>query len=509
MTGKSMIIIGAGIAGLSTGVYAQMNGYNAHILELHSIPGGLCTAWKRSGYLFDGCIHDLAGAGPTSSLHHLWEELCPDVIPTMVYHEATVQVESRDGRKFVVYTDVDRLEAHMKELSPVDPPVIEEYCNGIRFFAKHELYELQETAPEKMLRWLPRLPQLMRWRMTMEQFAQRFQDPFLREAFPTIQYNFAGCPMLVHLAFMGCQQRKTMGWPKGGSLVFAQSIARRFVALGGQITYRARVTKILVENGAAVGVRLEDGRELRADIIVSAADGYSTHHKMLDGQYMNDFLRSYYAGAPDGNAMNLLVSLGVRNPMSGLPRALHFPLTEPVEIAGMTLHDMVVEIFNFDPSIVPAGGAVLKIALTSSYSYWKALSENREQYEAEKEHLAQTIIDLLEKRFPGIHEQIEAVDVATPVTIERYTANYRGLQVWFPNKGMGRMLLKGISPTLPGLKNFYMVGQWSDGMLGINSVAVGAWKLVRKLCKQDGKQFTTIRGRAAYEAAGALLRNTH
>jgi phytoene dehydrogenase-like protein len=59
MAEKSIIIIGGGIAGLAAGCYARMNGYRAHIFELHTLPGGLCTSWDRKGYTFDGCI--LAG----------------------------------------------------------------------------------------------------------------------------------------------------------------------------------------------------------------------------------------------------------------------------------------------------------------------------------------------------------------------------------------------------------------------------------------------------------------
>ena len=71
MTQKSIIIIGAGIAGLSAGCYAQMNGFRTKIFELHDLPGGLCTAWERKGYIFDGCIHYLfgSGAGPAVQRH--------------------------------------------------------------------------------------------------------------------------------------------------------------------------------------------------------------------------------------------------------------------------------------------------------------------------------------------------------------------------------------------------------------------------------------------------------
>ena len=62
MTQRSMIIIGAGIGGLATGVYAQRHGSSTQILEAHTAPGGVCTAWQRTDYTFEGCIHHLAGA---------------------------------------------------------------------------------------------------------------------------------------------------------------------------------------------------------------------------------------------------------------------------------------------------------------------------------------------------------------------------------------------------------------------------------------------------------------
>jgi phytoene dehydrogenase-like protein len=72
---KKIIIIGAGIAGLSAGCYARMNGYETRIFEMHDKPGGLCTAWKRKGYTFDGCIEWLIGTTPGSAVNRIWHEL--------------------------------------------------------------------------------------------------------------------------------------------------------------------------------------------------------------------------------------------------------------------------------------------------------------------------------------------------------------------------------------------------------------------------------------------------
>ncbi len=59
---KRVVIVGAGVAGLATGCYARMNGYKTILFEMHTIPGGLCTAWKRKGYSFDISMHGFVGS---------------------------------------------------------------------------------------------------------------------------------------------------------------------------------------------------------------------------------------------------------------------------------------------------------------------------------------------------------------------------------------------------------------------------------------------------------------
>jgi len=73
MSEKTLIIIGAGIAGLSAACYARMNGYNARILEMHDSARGLCTSWNRKGYIIDGCLQWLVGAGPNVGIYRMGE----------------------------------------------------------------------------------------------------------------------------------------------------------------------------------------------------------------------------------------------------------------------------------------------------------------------------------------------------------------------------------------------------------------------------------------------------
>ncbi|MEJ1730782.1 hypothetical protein SMA90_31120, partial [Escherichia coli] len=74
----------------------------------------------------------------------------------------------------------------------------------------------------------------------------------------------------------------------------AEAAERRFLQLGGEMDYRARVTDILVENDRATGVRLADGREQPADVVVSAADGHATIFDMLKGRYVDDTVRGWF-----------------------------------------------------------------------------------------------------------------------------------------------------------------------------------------------------------------------
>ncbi len=135
-------------------------------------------------------------------------------------------------------------------------------------------------------------------------------------------------------------------------------------------------------------------------------------------------------------------------------------LPEPMTIAGEKRDRLDVKVFDSATGMAPAGKGVIKVVFASGYAYWQGLATSRERYEAVKEEVAGAVIGLLEQRFPGLARQVEAVDVATPLTLERYTGNWRGLQAWSA-PGLGCMF-KGVSRTLPGLANFYMAGQWAE-----------------------------------------------
>ncbi len=490
---KSIIIIGAGMGGLASGIFGQLNGYRTQIFEMHTIPGGQCTSWKRKGYTFDVCIHHLFGASPGTKINGLWKEL--GAMPReLVYTKDCVSVVSPEGTMFHDFYDIEALEHHLTELSPADTGVMKDYVNAIRTSARKGLWDgLMLGSTGDVIKKLPAmLPLLPYFRLTMQQFAERFSNPFLKKAFPLLEYSIPLAPFFLHLAKHAYGFNKDIAWPVGGSSAFARSIEKRYKELGGEVHYRQKVEKILVENNKAVGVRLSDGSEHRADYVISDADGRKTIMQMLDGKYIDERIRAICAEPPDETNWAVHVFLGVNRDLSKEPSALVMLLDKPVIIAGHENKSLEMQIYGFDKTMAPEGKGVIKVELISTYSYWKKLYADRALYDEGKQKVAETVIGILENHFPGIKGQVEEIDVPTLMTWERYMGGTHGFAN-MPNKKLdiiSSFLGRGLERNLPGLSNFYFVGAWATSTGALFSNANSGKKVIKAICSVDGKRFT-------------------
>ena len=500
---KSIIIIGAGIAGLSAGCYGQMNGYSTHIFEMDAKPGGCCTSWDRKGYTIDGCLHWLTGSGPGSSFYPLWEEVGAVQGRAFIDHEEYARIEGKDGKVLIVYSDIDRLERHMKELAPEDRDFIEDFAKACRTMINFPMpveKALELFTPIDRLRmiskFLPFVRFLGKWgKMTMGDLGERFKNPFMRQAIvrSVNLENGPDFPLLAMLITLAWMDQRTAGYPVGGSLEFARAIEGRYLALGGEVEYRSRVAKVLVENDRAVGVRLADGSEDRGDIVISAADGHTTIFDMLDGRYVNKKVQGYYDKLPVADPV-VYIGLGVARSFQDMPQTVtgtDYPLDEPITIGGRERKRMTVQLYNFDPKLAPEGKTVVKVMFTTDYEYWKKLKQDPKRYKAEKERIADQVVAALDRRYPGLADQVEMRDVATPMTYQRYTGNWQGSFLgWLISTKTLRMRM---SKTLPGLKDFYMAGQWVEPGGSVPTALMSGRHVTQVICKKDKKAFVATK----------------
>jgi phytoene dehydrogenase-like protein len=165
-------------------------------------------------------------------------------------------------------------------------------------------------------------------------------------------------------------------------------------------------------------------------------------------------------------------------------------LNSPLDVdPGTQVESLSFRIFNFDPTFAPPGcTAVTCLMTTRNTEYWVNLRKNDlTRYREEKERIAQAAIGVLEKRIPGLRQAIEVTDVATPATIVRYTGNWKGsMEGWMlvPKTGV-----RPLPATLPGLRQFRMVGQWVQPGGGLPSGLMTARSSIKAICRQDHVSF--------------------
>ena len=496
---KKIIIVGGGVAGLSAGCYALMNGYGAEIFEAHDTPGGQCTAWTRKGYRFDYCIHWLPGTSH-GVFHDIWKEtgsLNDDV--RTISHEIYCRVSMPGGEEFLVYSDIDRWAAYMMELAPEDRIPIDRMRWDIRRLMGAKPFA---DAPGTRrlgvyLRAIHQMGPVMRqmtkyYRMSYDQYIKDlgFSSPRLKWALHHCLYAGMDVSALAFMMMFVNFKERNASYPQGGSLPFSKRMAERFKELGGVLHLGQGVKSIMVEKGQAVGVRLADENEHRADVIISTADLRRTLYELLGSQYVPAKVERAFAEWPLCTSL-VQVSFGVRRNFDEWMT----PLTQvvaPGEQIGSTVLKQGYSILNyaFDRTMAPAGKTAMILRYESPYELWEGMPETI--YKKEKKQIRQDAIRLLEREYPGIGGDIDVCDVATPLTDIRNTGVYRGAYEGF--LPTSRNIRTSLPMTLPGLKGFYLAGQWLFPGGGLPPAAQSGKWAIQKQCRSDRREFRAWAG---------------
>ncbi len=499
MAEQSIIIIGAGLAGLSVGSYGQMNGYRTHILEHHSEPGGVATAWKNQDYLIDGGIHYLMGHRPGQSCYDLYREL--GILHNRHYPDLETFVHFTDentGSRVSFSRDLDRLAADLKKLAPADAKIIDGFIAGAKAMQRADLFGLMATPPELMgvfgplkLMWAMR--RVLRYfgpefNQPMIQYASAVKDDGLRRMLENL--FLPEVPVWFVLLILGLLANRQLGLLTGSCTDFVASLEERYQKLGGQVTYNATVKEVLVENDHAVGVRLADGRELRADVVVSAGDGHSTIYDLLGGRYVDKKIAARYQNWKLISPI-VTISYGVKQEFPQEQPLNFLLLKTPMTIGGVTLTGFPIRIFNYSPHFAPTGKTVVQALLHTDWNWWNELQKDRPRYDLAKKELAAEVLTRLEPHYPGLTANVEVTDVATPYTTWRYTLNREGAFMgWIPTP---QAMRAQVPKNLPGLENFYMAGQWIMPGGGVPPCLYSGRHVIQILCKRDKKRFTISR----------------
>lgn len=489
---KKIVIIGGGVAGLSAGIYAKLNGFDAEIIEMHSITGGQCTAWDRKGFRFDYCLHWLVGTrkGP---FNDIWKEtnvLNDDV--KIIDHEVHTKVFAEDGREFIIYTDLGRWEEYLCRLAPEDKKSIRKMCGEMR---KSSFLQPFSDPPglrkfghaiSSMFSMMPVMTLFMKYgRKSCDEYFMElgFKNEFLKACLNSI-YGSRDFSALAFIMMFAWFNQKNAGYLIGGSLPLAKRMTSRFQELGGKLTTRSSVAKIIVENNMAKGVILSDGTEIQADYVISAADGHSTIFNMLEGKYVSKKISDAYKNWKLFTPI-VQVSFGISKKIDSEGPSEMWMIKDQAIGRTRTSSGYSLMNYGFDHTMAPEGKSVIVMRFDSPWELWTDI--NTTEYKKEKEQIEKDARTILEKRYPGISSNIEVCDVATPVTDVNYTGVWKGSYEGFMPSS--KNLMHNLDSTLPGLKKFYMAGQWLSPGGGLPPAGqTGKWA-IQFICKEERIDF--------------------
>jgi len=500
MIKKSMIIIGAGLAGLSTGCYAQMNGYESKIFEHHTKPGGVAAVWRRKDYLIDGGVHFLICHKPGTPIYDVYSEI--GAVGSYEIEDMTsyLRFVDEDGSTIVEFTsDLKKLEQDLISIAPDDADEIRKLIKEVDWMKDSPLLTdlgMSVSAPEMrgrfdILKDMWNMRSFMKYftgkySKTAAGYSEHLQTPILQTV---IKYAFSpDVAFWFVIMILASIAGGHLGLFKRGCHEFVEAIVAKYESLGGHIQYRSKVEKIIVEDDVAVGVVLEDGTEHRADVVVSAADGRSTIFDLLEGKYVDDKIKKRYDTWKPFDPI-LVVSYGLNREFEKGAPFMALTMKEPLEYAGRSVSYLPLRILNYSDAFAPEGKSVIQVMLETDWEFWYKLRQNRDEYNVYKKQVAEEIIKRLEVFYPGITSQVEVTDVATPITSWRYTLNDKGSPMgWMMTRST---LTELISRTLPGLENFYMAGHWVLPGGGVPGCIYTGRNVIQILCKKNNEKFRT------------------
>ena len=492
-----VVVVGAGIGGLTAAALLAKKGLQVLLIEQHYMPGGCCGAIRRQGVTLDVGATVLYGFGERGYnvhrfvMNELEEEI--DMIPReAIYHMHVEDYSIIFWRQFDLFFQqlVDLFPDQEKELKRFYDDLFGLYEGSI---LKHEtvvpptemppVETLRRilTNPVGMMRMLPLMSKSAR-----SLFKRFFTDRKIVDFFDMLTRTFSyvdadECPAILSVTMFADNHIGGAYYPAGSPQMLSNKLEKAVERYGGEILYRHLVDEILITDGTAVGVRLADGTEIRADRVVSDATVWNLYGKLVRPRHIAP-KRMQWAQRLVPSHSNMM--LYIRADAKAIPadaRPMEILVEDPKKVDG---HGITVYIPTLmDPTVSPPGTLSITISAVSTLKWprpWDP-SYQSEAYKKQKEQEAEKILERLKPRFPDLRRHIQSMDIGTPSTIERYTLKNWG-NVGGPKQMLGQHMMKRLKAR-SDWKNLYLVGDSTVlglGVLPATTSAVGAANTVLK-----------------------------
>ena len=495
-------IIGAGLGGLTFGALAAKDGHQVEIYDKNAAVGGVVALLEHEGYKFE--------QGPL---------LIGDMLPGEPLYELLktlgITLETQRADRDIIMPDYDMIKPveyegpywrreRLKKLFPEDAEGIDAYYRLYDDMLHIRWLSMQpQTISNKIKLALAFLKIKKFAKMNAEELTRHFfKSEKIRTLFTGIFADFCADPNEIQglgIVFMNFETAFDKRIPlekngvtyypgycyiNGGCQKLPEALADYITSHGGKLHMNTLVEKVLVENGAAKGIRLADGREVAADMVVGCGAGKDFFEKTVGLEHLDDAYRKILREFKPMEAVFML-HLGVDfDPMQYMRSALYYcygmydlhgateKLRTGVYHGGDDGYLLFVPSYHA-PEFAPEGKHCLTIYTVAP----DTLKEG--SWEEVKERYARQLIELAERQLPGLRDHIVTMKIMTAEDYRRYThmekSSFGGVVPIWNQKN---------PPHVTNVKGLFFVGQQSENGGGLNAVAQGAKAAYEKAMKQ-------------------------
>lgn len=479
------IIIGSGIGGLTTAVMLAKKGQRVLVLERHYTAGGFTHIFKRKGYEWDVGIHYVGSMEKESSiLKKIFDYITNEALEWAdmgaIYDRIVIGNQTYDYVK-----GVSNWTEKMIAYFPEEEQAIRAYVDLIfKVSATSRNFFVEKTLSpfwSKVIGGFLRRPYLKYARQTTyealskltsnQQLIKVLTGQYGDYGLPPKQSSFAMHASLVRHYFSGGF------FPIGGSSQIVETIAPVLQELGSTILISAEVDQILIQNNQAIGVRMKDGKEFKAQHIVSNAGLFTTYNKLLPKAVVQQHQLQQQLQKVQHSVAHACLYIG----LEGTPEALQLPKANYWIYPEDLDHDACIARYIKDQNQAfpvvyisfpaakdpdwnnryPEKSTVDIITLVpyETFAAWEGRrwKKRGKDYENLKENIAQRLLEILYQKEPQLRGKVAYYELSTALSTQHFV-NYEKGELYGLEHSPQRFEQKFLRPRT-AIKNLYLTGQ--------------------------------------------------
>ncbi|SFO04602.1 prolycopene isomerase [Proteiniclasticum ruminis] len=492
-----VLVIGGGLSGLTAASLLSKRGCKVAVIEKSYMPGGSCGIFKRGDRTFDQGSAMLYGFGEKGFNAHRFVMNCLEE-PIEILHHDLLYCVNYEGKRIRFYEDLDRFIEELSSLFPKEKESIRRFYVDMRLMYEHIMVEnptytsADETDPKSALKSMRKHPiSYMRFLGYLNKSARSllekyFKDPEIFNFFDklTSTYCYATveeAPAVLASVMFVDNHVGGSYYPAGSTLFLPGKLEKVIEEHGGDMYLETEASEILFQEGEPCGVRLQDGRTLYGNDIIYSGTVWNLYGKMIPESESTEKKRTW--------AKNQVPTYPSVVLYAAVDREVIPEDTAPIEMLvgspdKLDESEVTAYLLSIDDRTLCPEDEHLVMAIGPTFLPWETFSEK--EYQEKKKEEKERLLQVLEKRFPGLLDKVRFTEVATPRTIERYNMKNGGA-VAGPKQMLGQHMFNRLHIRTEW-KHLYACGESTVMGTGTPTVTTSGLSAANAVLKSLGKE---------------------